>query len=203
MGLTFTKFFSRLFIAKNELRILLVGLGAAGKTTILDKLKLGESVTNNPAVDIPTISIPTVGFNKESVEYKNINFTFLDVGGQMMSASYLNTFLSFLQSPQGLIYVVDSNNRDRVDEARDQLHWMLNLDGWPDAVLLILANKQDIPNAMNVAEISEKLDLNSLNNRKWHIQSTCATSGEGDVVLFNIYEGLDWLSNNIANNVSN
>ncbi|RZC57921.1 hypothetical protein C5167_005228 [Papaver somniferum] len=89
MGLTFTKFFSRLFIAKNELRILLVGLGAAGKTTILDKLKLGESVTNNPAVDIPTISIPTVGFNKESVEYKNINFTFLDVGGQMMSARRL------------------------------------------------------------------------------------------------------------------
>ncbi|KAI3943848.1 hypothetical protein MKW92_046688, partial [Papaver armeniacum] len=165
MGLTFTKLFSRLFTAKNELRVLLVGLGAAGKTTILYKLKLGETVTNNPAVDIPTIGIPTVGFNKETVEYKDINFTFLDVGGQMMNASYLNTFLSFLQSPQGLIYVVDSNNRDRVDEARDQLHWMLNLDGWPDAALLIFANKQDIPNAMNVAEITEKLGLSSLNRK--------------------------------------
>ncbi|KAI3976420.1 hypothetical protein MKX01_008278 [Papaver californicum] len=188
MGLTFTKLFSRLFIAKNELRFLLLGLGAAGKTTILYKLKQGETVIDN----IPAVGIPTVGFNKETVEYKNINFTFLDVGGQMMNASYLNSFLSFLQSPQGLIYVVDSSNIDRVDEARDQLHWLLNIeDGWPDVVLLILANKQDIPNAMDVAEITEKLDLGPLNNRKWHIQSTCATSGEG------LYEGLDWLSNNL------
>ncbi|KAI3889678.1 hypothetical protein MKX03_007700, partial [Papaver bracteatum] len=86
MGLTFTKFFSRLFISKNELGILLVGLGAAGKTTILYKLKLGEIVTNNPSVDIPSIGIPTVGFNKETVEYKDIKFTFLDVDGRMMSA---------------------------------------------------------------------------------------------------------------------
>ncbi|KAI3889698.1 hypothetical protein MKX03_007720 [Papaver bracteatum] len=86
MGLPFTKLLSGLFIAKNEFCFLMVGLGAAGKTTILYKLKLGESVTNNPSVDIPTIGIPTVGFNKETVEYKDINFTFLDVGGQMMSA---------------------------------------------------------------------------------------------------------------------
>ncbi|XP_026382550.1 ADP-ribosylation factor 2-like [Papaver somniferum] len=190
MGAAFTK----LFTPKNELRILLAGLGAAGKTTILYKLKLGETVTTNPTIDVPTIGIPTVGFNIETVESKNINFIFYDVGGQMMNSSYLTT--SFLRRyPQGLIYVVDSNNRDRVHEARDQLHWLLNQDGLSDdAALLIFANKQDIPNAMNVAEITEKLDLDSLNNRKWHIQSTCATSGEG------LYEGLDWLSNNIANN---
>ncbi|KAI3931136.1 hypothetical protein MKX01_029326 [Papaver californicum] len=176
MGLTFTKLFSRFFIAKNELCFLLLGLGAAGKATILYKLKLGEIVTTNPTVDnIPTMGIPTVGFNVETVEYKNINFTFLDVGNQMMNAS---------------------NNRDQIDEARDQLHWLLNEEGWADAVLLILADKQDIPNAMNVAEITEKLDLGSLNSRKWHIQSTSATSGEG------LYEGLDWLSDNIANNPS-
>ncbi|KAM7275480.1 hypothetical protein ACFE04_017346 [Oxalis oulophora] len=96
MGLSFGKLFSRLF-AKKEMRILMVGLDAAGKTTILYKLKLGEIVT----------TIPTIGFNVETVEYKNISFTVWDVGGQD--------------------------------------------------------------------------------------KSTCATSGEG------LYEGLDWLSNNIAN----
>ncbi|KAL2335704.1 hypothetical protein Fmac_016917 [Flemingia macrophylla] len=71
MGLSFTKLFSRLF-AKKEMRILMVGLDAAGKTTILYKLKLGEIVT----------TIPTIGFNVETVEYKNISFTVWDVGGQ-------------------------------------------------------------------------------------------------------------------------
>jgi signal recognition particle receptor subunit beta len=62
-----------------------------------------------------------------------------------------------------------------------------------DAVLLVFANKQDLPNAMNAAEITDKLGLHSLRQRHWYIQSTCATSGEG------LYEGLDWLSSNIAN----
>ncbi|GMN41597.1 hypothetical protein TIFTF001_010820 [Ficus carica] len=91
-----------------------------------------------------------LGFNVETVEYKNISFTVWDVGGQ-----------------------------DK-DELRD-------------AVLLVFANKQDLPNAMNAAEITDKLGLHSLRQRHWYIQSTCATSGEG------LYEGLDWLSNNIAN----
>ncbi|KAL6954310.1 phosphatidylinositol 3-kinase [Sarracenia purpurea var. burkii] len=70
---------------------------------------------------------------------------------------------------------------------------MLNEDELRDAVLLVFANKQDLPNAMNAAEITDKLGLHSLRQRHWYIQSTCATSGEG------LYEGLDWLSNNIAN----
>jgi len=99
----------------------------------------------------------------------------------------------YFQNTQGLIFVVDSNDRERVVEARDELHRMLNEDELRDAVLLVFANKQDLPNAMNAAEITDKLGLHSLRQRHWYIQSTCATSGEG------LYEGLDWLSNNIAN----
>ncbi|XVF05916.1 hypothetical protein REPUB_Repub06bG0002900 [Reevesia pubescens] len=99
----------------------------------------------------------------------------------------------YFQNTQGLIFVVDSNDRDRVVEARDELHRMLNEDELRDAVLLVFANKQDLPNAMNAAEITDKLGLHSLRQRHWYIQSTCVTSGEG------LYEGLDWLSNNIAN----
>ncbi|KAI5074086.1 hypothetical protein GOP47_0010047 [Adiantum capillus-veneris] len=56
----------------------------------------------------------------------------------------------------------------------------------------LFANKQDLPNAMNAAEITYKLDLHSSRQRHWHIQSNCAVSGEG------LYEGLDWLSGSIA-----
>ncbi|KAJ0980562.1 hypothetical protein J5N97_008817 [Dioscorea zingiberensis] len=178
MGLSFTKLFSRLF-AKKEMRILMVGLDAAGKTTILYKLKLGEIVT----------TIPTIGFNVETVEYKNISFTVWDVGGQ---DKIRPLWRHYFQNTQGLIFVVDSNDRDRVVEARDELHRMLNEDELREAVLLVFANKQDLPNAMNAAEITDKLGLHSLRQRHWYIQSTCATSGEG------LYEGLDWLSNNIA-----
>ncbi|CAK9237726.1 unnamed protein product [Sphagnum troendelagicum] len=178
MGLTFTKLFQRLF-SKQEMRILMVGLDAAGKTTILYKLKLGEIVT----------TIPTIGFNVETVEYKNISFTVWDVGGQ---DKIRPLWRYYFQNTQGLIFVVDSNDRDRIVEARDELHRMLSEDELRDAVLLVFANKQDLPNAMNAADITDKLGLHSLRQRHWYIQSTCATSGEG------LYEGLDWLSSNIS-----
>ena len=182
MGLTFTKLFAKLGY-KKEMRILMVGLDAAGKTTILYKLKLGEIVT----------TIPTIGFNVETVEYKNISFTVWDVGGQ---TKIRPLWRHYFQNTQGLIFVVDSNERDsdRIDEAREELHRMLNEDELRDAVLLVFANKQDLPNAMNAAELTEKLALHSLKQRHWYIQSAIATSGEG------LYEGLDWLQANIARN---
>jgi len=178
MGLAFTKIWQRL-VGKTEMRILMVGLDAAGKTTILYKLKLGEVVT----------TIPTIGFNVETVEYKNLSFTVWDVGGQdkirpLWRHYYANT--------NGLIYVVDSNDRDRVEDAREELTKMLNEDEMRDAVLLVFANKQDLPNAMTAAEVTEKLGLHNMRNRQWFIQSACATTGDG------LYEGLDWLSRTLS-----
>ena len=100
--------------------------------------------------------------------------------------------LADYQNTQGVIFVVDSNDRDRVGEARDELHRMLNEDELREAILLVFANKQDLPNAMNAAEITDKLGLHSLRQRGWYIQSTCATTGDG------LYEGLDWLSSSLA-----
>merc|ERR1712035_22259 len=107
-------------------------------------------------------------------------------------------FLIFLYklhnfSFSGLIFVVDSNDKERIGEAREELMRMLSEDELREAVLLIFANKQDLPNAMNAAEITDKLGLHSLRNRNWYIQATCATSGDG------LYEGLDWLSNQLQN----
>ena len=88
------------------------------------------------------------------------------------------------QNTQGIIFVVDSNDRERVSEAREELQRMLNEDELRDALLLVFANKQDLPNAMNAAEITDKLGLHSLRQRSWYIQATCATSGDG------LYEGI-------------
>lgn len=113
-----------------------------------------------------------------------------DVGGQ---DKIRPLWRHYFQNTQGLIFVVDSNDRERVNEAREELTRMLAEDELRDAVLLVFANKQDLPNAMNAAEITDKLGLHSLRHRNWYIQATCATSGDG------LYEGLDWLSNQLKN----
>merc|ERR1719253_351945 len=178
MGLTFSRVWERMF-GKKEMRMIMVGLDASGKTTILYKLKLGEVVT----------TIPTIGFNVETVEYKDINFTVWDVGGQ---DKIRKLWRYYYQNTQGLIFVVDSNDRDRIEDAREELAKMLNEDEMRDAVLLVFANKQDLPNSMSASEITEKLGLQSMRNRQWFIQSACATTGDG------LYEGLDWLSRTLS-----
>merc|ERR1712154_71057 len=87
-----------------EMRILMVGLDAAGKTTILYKLKLGEVVT----------TIPTIGFNVETVEYRNLSFTVWDIGGQ---DKIRPLWRYYYQGTHALIYVVDSNDRERIDDS--------------------------------------------------------------------------------------
>lgn len=127
MGSMFSKVWQRL-LGKKEMRILMVGLDAAGKTTILYKLKLGEVVT----------TIPTIGFNVETVDYKNISFTVWDVGGQ---DKIRLLWRHYYQNTQGLIFVVDSNDRERIDDAREELHKMLSEEELKEAVLLVFANK--------------------------------------------------------------
>merc|ERR1712222_78622 len=166
-------------LGSQEMRILMVGLDAAGKTTVLYKLKLGEVVT----------TIPTIGFNVETVEYRNINFTVWDVGGQQ---KIRKLWRHYYQGTQGLIFVVDSSDRERIQDAREELSQMLSEDEMRDAILLVFANKQDLPNAMSAAEMTEKLGLHGTRNRQWFIQSACATTGDG------LYEGLDWMSRTLS-----
>ena len=176
MGGLFAKIFDNW--GKKERRILMVGLDAAGKTTILYKLKLGEVVT----------TIPTIGFNVEQVDYKNISFTVWDVGGQ---DKIRPLWRHYYQNTEGLIFVVDSNDKDRIDAAREELQKMLQEDELKDSVVLVFANKQDLPNAMSAPEVTEKLGLHNLRMRKWYIQAACATTGDG------LYEGLEWLKDTL------
>merc|ERR1712076_244884 len=124
MGNLFSNLFDRLGGQKKDMRILMVGLDAAGKTTILYKLKLGEIVT----------TIPTIGFNVDTVEYENISFTVWDVGGQ---DKIRPLWRHYYTGTNGMIFVVDSNDHDRVDLAREELGNILTQDQMRDAVLLV------------------------------------------------------------------
>jgi len=161
--------------SKSKMRILMVGLDAAGKTTILYKLKLGEVVS----------TIPTIGFNVETVEYKNISFTVWDVGGQ---DKIRPLWRHYYNNTDGLIFVVDSNDVDRADDARLELTRMMNEEEMRNAVLLVFANKQDLPNAMSTEMMQDKLALDQMRGRTWYVQPAVGTTGDG------LYEGLEWLS---------
>jgi len=160
---------------KQQLRLLMVGLDAGGKTTILYRLKLGVVVT----------TIPTIGFNVETVEHKEIDIICWDVGGP---DKIRPLWRHYYQNTQVLIFVVDSNDRERIDEAALELNHFLREDELRDAVLLVFANKQDLPTAMSVSEVTDRLGLNAIRRRPWYIQACCATTGEG------LPEGLDWLA---------
>ncbi|XP_037534928.1 ADP-ribosylation factor 1-like [Nematolebias whitei] len=176
MGVIISHLFSR-FTSKTPVRILMVGLDAAGKTTLLYRLKLAEVVT----------TIPTIGFNVETVEYKNISFTVWDVGGQTIIRPLWRHYYT---NTQGLIFVVDSNDPERIKEAADELRTMLEEDELKDVSVLVFANKQDLPRAMSGADITEALGLLRV-RQPWFVQASCAVSGTG------LVEGLDWLSDQI------
>ena len=177
MGLFFSDLFKKWF-GNRETRCLMLGLDAAGKTTVLYKLKLGEHVT----------TIPTIGFNVETIAYKGFNMNVWDVGGQDRIRAL---WRHYFHNTQGLIFVVDSNDVGRIDEARDELHKLLEEDELRDSILLVYANKQDLPNAIKPQELGNRLKLNTITNRPWQVQGTCATTGDG------LYEGLDWLGEQI------
>ena len=94
---------------------------------------------------------------------------------------------------KALIFVIDSQDRDRIHEARVELHRILTARELQDAILLVFANKQDLDQSMTVDEVRERLQLDKFTNRVWTVQESCATSGDG------LVEGLNWLAENIRN----
>ena len=176
MGIAFFKqAFKNILDSHKNVRIVMLGLDGAGKTSILYKLKLNEIIT----------TIPTVGFNVEAIQYKNITMTIWDVGGQ---DKLRKLWSYYYEATCALIFVVDSSDTERLIEAREEMWSVLNdseMDGKP---ILIFANKQDMTNAVTDVYITEKFGMLNCKSHSWKVQPCCATNGEG------LYEGLEWLS---------
>lgn len=153
-------------------RILLLGLGGAGKTTILRRL--GSVVTDQLSV----------GWSVESVQCKHIEFVSWKVPVHHRMCSH------YYDDIGGIIFVVDSCiSRTAKDVLKDELRDLLEEYGLRGAVLLVLANKQDIPESMDTEQVSDALGLDQIEDREWSVQGTCGQTGDGLQAAF------DWLTN--------
>ncbi|KAJ6629248.1 small monomeric GTPase [Mycena sp. CBHHK59/15] len=179
MGLSISTLFSSLtslvrWSKDQDVRILMLGLDSAGKTTILYRLQIGEVVS----------TIPTIGFNVETVEYKNIKFQVWDLGGQSSIRPY---WRCYFPNTSSIIYVIDSSDHTRLTTSRTELLTMLSEEELKGVPLLVFCNKQDVEGALKPEEISEQLGLaGGEKSRPWSVRGSCATKGEG------LEEGLDW-----------
>ncbi|KAJ6252015.1 adp-ribosylation factor [Anaeramoeba flamelloides] len=176
MGKSISKAIGGLFSSKQEeARIVMIGLDSAGKTTVLYRLKLGEVV----------MTTPTIGFNVESVQYKNVNLAVWDLGGQEMVRPL---WKHYYKHCKGIILVIDASdkNEQRLKEIRDELFRLAGEKDVKNAPVLILNNKKDVKGSMSTSEVTEALDLYELQN-EYYIQNTCATMGTG------LFDGMEWL----------
>ncbi|XKL62261.1 hypothetical protein PGB90_002094 [Kerria lacca] len=164
---------------EKEMRLLLLGLDNAGKTTILKRFN-GE--------DIHSIS-PTLGFNIKTFDHNDYKLNVWDVGGQKSLRSY---WRNYFECTDGVIWVVDSADKRRLQDCSVELHSLLLEEQLAGATLLIFANKQDLPGALSPEEIRQVLDLDSIKTHHWRIIKCSALTGE------NLLEGINWLIKDIG-----
>ncbi|CEM36726.1 unnamed protein product [Vitrella brassicaformis CCMP3155] len=175
MGLLVSKLWQTLFHSREDVKIVIVGLNNAGKTTILYKLHLGQVVMTQP----------TIGSNVEEVVHNKIRFQVWDLGGQ---ENLRATWTTYFTSAAAIVFVVDSNDQENMVVAKMELFNVLLNDTLKKSCLLVFANKQDIQGARTAGQICEDLNLHSVRDHDWHIQACCALSGEG------LKEGMDWIA---------
>ncbi|CAF0790494.1 unnamed protein product [Adineta steineri] len=168
---------------KSEYRTLIMGLDSAGKTSILYRLKLNEHVT----------TIPTIGFNVESVIFNKASMTMWDLGGR---DKIRPLWRHYFYGTQGLIFVIDSHDVERLNESKDDMDRMLGEDELRDIPLLIYLNKIDLPNGLKQEYAIKEMKLNDIRNRQWYVQSCSAYTGDG------VHEGLDWLMRAMKSHLS-
>jgi len=170
---------------EKEVRLLILGLDNAGKTTILKKF-CGEPIDKIE---------PTLGFNIKTLEHKSYTCNIWDVGGQRTIRAY---WRNYYESTDGLIWVVDSSDRTRLETCRDELFSLLDQEKLAGASLLIFANKQDLGDSLTTDEIAEVLKLRSHKaflKRHWSIFGCSAVTGEG------LVEGIDWMTDDVASRI--
>eukprot|EP01095_Lingulamoeba_sp_RSL-Kostka_P015073 TRINITY_DN681_c0_g1_i1.p1 TRINITY_DN681_c0_g1~~TRINITY_DN681_c0_g1_i1.p1 ORF type:complete len:192 (+),score=48.10 TRINITY_DN681_c0_g1_i1:34-576(+) len=180
MGMLFSKVWSLLWSNK-EYKVIVIGLDNAGKTTTLYKLLLNEVV----------VTAPTIGSNVEEITYKNLRFLMWDVGGQQATRS---TWSTYYTNANAIILVIDSTDTERIPIVKEELQNILESEELVNPAILIFANKQDLKDAMSASDVSEALSLHDIKDHSWHIQASCALTGEG------LYSGMDWLAQKCLEN---
>ncbi|OCK94992.1 ARF/SAR protein [Cenococcum geophilum 1.58] len=157
-----------------EMRILMLGLDNAGKTTIVKKI-MNE--------DVSSVS-PTLGFIIKTIDYDGYKLNIWDVGGQKTLRTY---WKNYFEKTDTLIWVVDATDRERIDDCRRELEGLLLEERLMGASLLVFKNKSDVPGSMTEGEVRQGLQLDSIKTHKWTIMACSAMTG------MNLQEGLQWV----------
>ena len=167
---------------KLDPHIVMLGLDSAGKSTVLYRLKFDQYVS----------TVPTVGFNCEKVKgtsgrAKGVSFVIWDVGGQ---DKVRPLWRSYTRNTDGIVFVVDSCDRERMEEARVELLRTARAPETSMVPLMVLANKQDLPGALDASLVEKALGLHELSpGHFWTVQPACAITGEGlDEALEHLYQ---------------
>lgn len=179
MGIVFSQLEELWNSFQRDSGILILGLDNAGKTAVLYTLKLEEPVQ---------YTMPTIGFNIEEVTMGNVNIKMWDIGGQ---TTFRKMWPHYFEQANGIAFVVDSNDVDRFELVREELHALVankHLAGKP---FLILANKQDLPQAADKQQLTTILQLEAIKSSPWHIIECCAIKNT------KLRHGFDWLANHI------
>ena len=178
MGFIFSKILDFFSQSRNNFKIIILGIQNAGKTTILYRLSIGQLIKTTP----------TIGSNVEEISYNNVKLQAWDLGGQestrsIWSVYYVNT--------DAVIYVIDTHD-ETYDDSKTQFYKLLENDALKNAVILIYANKQDLPGAKSVSDIIQIYELDTIKDHIWHIQPCSAQTGEG------LITGMKWLSDQLV-----
>lgn len=173
---------------EKEVRILILGLDNAGKTTVVRKY-----------CDLPIDEIqPTLGFSIQTRNYdmetSSFQLNLWDVGGQSSIRAY---WRNYFEATDGILWVVDSTDVARLTVCAQELKQLLQQERLAGATLLVLANKQDVTGAKGRAEIAKALQLDDVqyHNRHWKIVGCSAVTGQG------LAEGMDWLVHDVSNRI--
>jgi len=159
---------------ETEVRLLLLGLDNAGKTSILKKLS-DEEISQ---------IMPTQGFNIKSLSQQGFKLNVWDIGGQRSIRPYWKNYYS---GSDALVYVIDSSDKKRMTETGVELSSLLEESQLQGIPVLIFANKQDLVGASTPKDIAENMQLFNIRDRQWQIQGCSAKNNEG------LKEGVEWL----------
>ena len=179
MGFILSKIIEFFTKNRNNFKIIILGMQNAGKTTILYRLSLGQFVKTTP----------TIGSNVEELTYNNVKFQAWDLGGQESTRTVWDVYY---MNTDAVVFVIDSQDDEYYEESKAELHKLLKNSNLRNAILLIFANKQDLPGAKPINKLIEDYELNKIKNNIWFIQPCSAVKGDG------LINGIKWLSEQLV-----
>ncbi|KAL4503314.1 hypothetical protein ABPG72_000920 [Tetrahymena utriculariae] len=163
-------------------KIVMIGLDGAGKTSILNQLKVKKFME----------TVPTIGLNIETIQYKNLEFLVFDVGGKVRSL-----WSHYYDNLDAIIFVVDSTDKERLWQVKDEFRKLSSELSFQNAVVLVLFNKQDLPECVEFKALVEETGVDNMNENDIIIQKCSAKTGDG------LMDGMEKLVSYFLNNDKN